>query len=283
MQSSRHFFLLVFVFAACFAMAQAPSVSPQPAASASGAANSDPTYQALRRVGLKGEGITVKDLQLKRDAGTFLFRSGTFCFAAPVNGKVTGAVFNGEGRFNLEPPIELEKKTLKILTKSNEPLSEEFSQLALRFTDDTYQEVKKASVSGSAGGAGCSGGLDEINNVYRHDFHYNIAARLLQDVLAPQPVRGGYFGALIKGKHYSGKEMYLIDPYGVIMEAGGVDFHITVHRVSVAPEEVAFVTFEGNKSGTWTAFHFSEEYKNGTASGSQRSWPIHIEKQNLKT
>jgi hypothetical protein len=269
---------VVVAFCCAQAIAQTPAAAP-----ASGA-NSDATYQELRRVGLGGEAIAVNNLQIKRDAGTFLFRSGTFCFATPVNGHITGAVFNGDGRFNLDPPTEIEKRQLKVLTKSNEPLSEDFSQLVLRFTDATYDEIKKAATQGGIS-AGCSGGLDDINNVYRRDYHYNIAARLLQDVLAPKPIRGGYFGALIKGKHYSSKELYLIDPYGVFMEASGMEQSIYrfAHGAGVAPEEVAFVTFEGNKDGTWTAFHFSEEYRNGTASGGQRSWPIHIEQQKLKT
>jgi len=40
------------------------------------------------------------------------------------------------------PPLDVEKKNLTLLTK--EPgLHEEFSQLVLRFTDGTYDEVKK--------------------------------------------------------------------------------------------------------------------------------------------
>jgi len=73
--------------------------------------NSDPTYQALRNLTLSGESVSVTNLDLKRDAGTFHLRSGTVCFAAPVNGHVTGAVFSGEGNFVLDPPLEMELPT----------------------------------------------------------------------------------------------------------------------------------------------------------------------------
>jgi hypothetical protein len=68
------------------------------------APNSDPAYQALRNLTLSGESVSVSNLELKRDAGTFHLRSGTVCFVAPVNGKVTGAVFVGNGNFVLDPP-----------------------------------------------------------------------------------------------------------------------------------------------------------------------------------
>src|SRR5208283_3156773 len=61
------------------------------------APNSDPTYQALRNLTLNGDAVTLANFELKRDAGTFHLHSGTVCFVSPVNGKVTGAVFVGDG------------------------------------------------------------------------------------------------------------------------------------------------------------------------------------------
>ena len=89
-----------------------------------------------------GEAVSVTNFDLKRDAGTFHLRSGTVCFVAPVQGKVTGAVFVGDGNFVLDPPIEVERKSLKLLTKETE-FSEKFEHLVLRFTDSTYDDIKK--------------------------------------------------------------------------------------------------------------------------------------------
>src|SRR6185369_13059696 len=69
------------------------------------AANADPIYQQLRNIGLSGESASVNNLVLKRDAGEFTFASGVFQFLAPVNGKVTGAVFVGNGTFSMVPPL----------------------------------------------------------------------------------------------------------------------------------------------------------------------------------
>ena len=88
--SLASFFIFLGGIAACVENAPAP--------------NSDPTYQALRNLTLSGESVSVNNLELKRDAGTFHLRSGSICFVAPVAGKVTGAVFVGDGNFVLDPP-----------------------------------------------------------------------------------------------------------------------------------------------------------------------------------
>jgi hypothetical protein len=229
-------------------------------------ANTDPTYKALRNIG-SGDEIPVKELVLKRDAGTFVL-TGVLTFLAPVNGKVTGAVFFGHGNFELIPPIEVEKKSLAELTK--EPaLHEEFEQTVFRFTDATYEEVKKAvgpPPANVSSGGDVSGALAGVQKYLRKERKYNLDGRILEDVLAaPQ---GGLFWAFIQGKKVSSKMLFAIDPHGV-------------SEFSIAPEEVALITYEDKKWGTWAAFHYSDEYKNGKARGSQYNLAIDIEHQKL--
>lgn len=236
---------------------------------ASPAPNSDPTYQQLRNVGLGSEAVAVKDFTLKRDAATFLLHSGTVCFVSPVQGKVTGAVFAGEGNMTLEPPLPVEKSTLKLLTREN-AFNEEFQRLALRFTDGTYDEIKKA---GAAANGGCDAGpLRDSQDALHHNrvLRFNLDARILQDVLGAEP--GGLFVAFVHGKNYNDKEVYAIDAHGAPPLIW-----------NVAPEEVELVTYDENKLGIWAAFHLSDEYKQGTATGSQNNLVIHIEHQQLDT
>jgi hypothetical protein len=158
----------------------------------------------------------------------------------PVQGKVTGAVFVGEGNFVLDPPLESERQSLKLLTKENE-FSEKFNQAVLRFTDSTYGEIKK---SGTPAPAGCDPGLlKDSQNTTRHKFKNNLEARILEDVLSPEP--GGLFFAFIRGKRYSDKEIYEIEP-----NRGG--------------DQVSFRTYEENKWGNWAQFNFSGEHAPGT-------------------
>src|SRR5882762_9566338 len=195
-------------------------------------ANSDPTYQQLRNLTLGAEAVSVNNFELKRDAGTFHLHSGTVCFVAPVQGKVTGAVFVGEGNFILDPP-QSEKSMLKLLTKENE-FSEKFEHLVLRFTDSTYDDIKKA---GSVVSGGCAAGLlKDSQHTMRHRLKDNLEVRLLEDVLSTEP--GGLFVAFIHGKRYNGQELYSIDP-----RWGG--------------DQVDFKTYDENKTGIWASFPLS--------------------------
>jgi hypothetical protein len=233
------------------------------------APNSDPTYQQLRNIGLGGEAVAVNNYTLKRDAGTFHLRSGTVCFVTPVQGKVTGAVFVGDGNMVLDPPLRSEISSLRLLTKEDE-FSENFNHLVLRFTDSTYEEIKKA---GSAAVGGCDAGLlRDSQNAMRHnrELKYNLDGRILEDVLSTE--QGGLFLAFIHGKRYDDKEIYAIDPHGappLIMP--------------VAPEEVELITYGENKLGVWAAFHLSNEYKTGQATGAQKNSVIEIDHQTLDT
>jgi hypothetical protein len=229
--------------------------------------NSDPVYQQLHNIGLGSESVTVKDFELKRDAATFHL-NGSLCFVAPVNGKVTGAVFVGDGSMVLDPPIPIEKASLKLLTKSDQ-FVEKYEQMVLRFTDSTYEEIKKA---GTPDGSCDAGLLHDSQNAMRHSrfMKYNLDARILQDVLSTDP--GGLFVAFVHGKNYNGKEIYFVDPRG----APGL-----VHQV--APEEIEFLTYDDNKLGTWAAFHFSQEYKDGSATGTQQNYSYQITHQQLDT
>jgi Peptidase family M1 domain len=204
------------------------------------APNSDPTYQQLRNLTLSGEAVSVSNFDLKRDAGTFHLHSGTVCFVTPVQGKVTGAVFTGDGNFVLDPPLESERQSLKLLTKENE-FSEKFTQAVLRFTDSTYDDIKRG---GSTASGGCDANLlKDSQNTTRHKLKNNLEARILEDVLSPEP--GGLFYAFIHGKRYSDKEIYEIEP----------------NRGS---DQVNFRTYDENKWGHWASFNLSGEHAHGS-------------------
>jgi hypothetical protein len=239
-------------------LAVVPASAQNAPASAPVGPNSDPTYQALRNLTLGTEAVSVSNFELKRDAGTFHLRSGTVCFVAPVQGKVTGAVFVGDGNFVLDPPSASERSSLKLLTKSNE-FSEQFERLVLRFTDSTYDELKKA---GSSATGGCDAGvLKDSQHDMRHNrqLKYNLDARILADVLSSNP--GHLFVAFVHGKRYNDKELFVIDPHGA---------------PAVAPEQVELMTYDENKFGIWTAFP-------STAAEGRHRRAIRIEHQQLDT
>src|SRR6266581_3734142 len=225
-----------------------------PAARAQTGPNSDPNYVALRNITLGSEAVSVTNFDLKRDAGTFRLNSGTVCFVPPVNGKVTGAVFVGDGTFLLVPPTETERKSLKYLTKEDE-FNEKFERLVLRFTDTTYDEIKKA---GASAPGGCDAGpLKDSQNTTRHRIKYNLEARILEEVLSPEP--RSLFYAFIHGKRYDDKELYQIDP-------------------NENSDQVDFWTYDENKFGDWASFNFTQP-----RAKSSFGRPVRIDHHQLET
>jgi hypothetical protein len=175
------------------------------------------------------------------------------CFVAPVQGKVTGAVFVGDGNLVLDVPPS-ERKMLKLLTKEDE-FSENFVDMALRFTDSTYNEIKKGGTS--VPGDCVAGVLKDSQQTTRHKLKENLEVRILEDVLSPEP--GGLFVAFIHGKRYNDKELLTIDPH----QSG---------------DQFELMTYDENKFGLWASFPLSGAHAKGTIGNS-----IRIERQQLDT
>lgn len=222
-------------------------------------ANTDAGYQRLRTASTPpdsfgGDFATVNNLVLKRDAGIFTLRSGEIYFLAPVDGRTVGAVFLGDGEFHLEPPTDVEKKSLAIFTEKPD-ITEPFTQLVLRFTDDTRAELK-ASPSATFARTGSQAGrardlFREKEELFRKEFQANMDLRILCDLYAPP--RPGFFLAMIGGKRFN-KLIYHVDPLGL---------------PEVYPEQVDLTSYGDSDGGIWTAFHMEDEYRKGTANSSQ--------------
>ena len=241
---------------------QAPTAPVAPRAMA----NNEPNYLKLRNIKLGTETVHVKDFTLKREAATFTFKSGAFQFVEPVNGKITGAVFVGEGSFVLVPPIELERRNLAILT-GGQPFEERFSSVVLRFTDGSEEEIRKATAGENSPIGGDAGNLlGDVQQQLKKKLKENLSARLLEDVLSERP--GGKFIAFIRGKKYSDKMVYDVDPHGAL---------------DVSPEENALLLWDDNHEGIWAGFHSLAEYKNHTANSDENNHTVAVQRQKLET
>jgi len=235
------------ILAFCLLLVSASSLRSQ--------TSSNAAYMDLRAISLGSESYTVSNLDLKRDAGTFHFASGAICFTPPVNGHVTGAVFSGDGTLTIVPPDANERASLKLLTKEDS-FNESFSRLVLRFTDSTYEEIKKAGTP--ANGNGCdAGALKDSQNTTRHVLKSNLEIHLVSEVLSPNP--RPFFEAFIHGKKYSDKEILEIDP-------------------NYDGQQFSFFTYDDNKWGEWASFNLVGSYPTGTLGR-----PFRIEHQELNT
>jgi len=144
--NTRALFLPVLLTAASMcAQTAAKPIEPNGAAKSP---NTLSAYTALRADMPGAEGVTVKNFTLQREGGKFTFEQGDFYFYAPVEGRVTGAVFVGKGRFDLTGQDMNQQRSLALLTKSSS-MQQEFSTLVLRFADDTAEAIRKASAGAS--------------------------------------------------------------------------------------------------------------------------------------
>lgn len=219
--------------------------------------NSDPLYQQIRQrsnsvENFTGQVATVNGLVLQRDAATFKFNSGEIYFLAPVEGRTIGAVFLGDCEVTLVPPTGAENRSLSIFTEKPEFI-EHFSRIVMRFTDQTFAEIKQApGVQMGASGAQAGRARDayrEIESLLRKDVHYNMDLRTLVDLY--ESGTAGFFRAFLGGGRFD-RLNFIVDPKGI---------------PEVAPEEVALISYSETAGGIWAAFNLAGQYKDGKVTG----------------
>ena len=235
------------------------------------AANANGLYQALRGRAVNGPAFTVKNLTLKRDAGVFTFSDGTFYLYGEVSGRVTGAVFLGQGTLHVEPPSAMEKRQLKIVMKT-EVLDQPFTSAVFEFTDGTAAELQKGAAGVAASGGNPQAQAAEAQTLFRKNLRYDIEARLLEDVV--HPGLGGFFVADMKGAMFSKRLIYVVDPHGAI---------------GVAPEEVALLTSSDDDFDVTLGFRSEAQRKAAKAAANdsfripQQTIDVAIEKNGKMT
>lgn len=231
---------MAFAPAVCLAQLSAPVIEPSGTARPP---NSEATYAAMRSNLPLGPGVAVKGLTIERQGGTFHFDDGAFFLYGPVNGQVTGAVFEGKGRFTLAPTDPNERRSLALLTRTPE-MSQDFTTVVLRFTDTTADEIRKSSAgTASADATAASKAAAEFAKNLRLNIHWNLDERILEDVLADHPadVHGSFFLASFRaGGFFAGKNLlFVVDPEGALGADG---------------DQVELATWAADDFHSWTAY-----------------------------
>lgn len=209
---------------------QPPATSPELSA-----------YTALRNLALSGETCKVANVVIRRDAGVFTLKSGELYFVGPIEGRVTAAVFLGDGEFAMTPPLECEKRSLAINTKASS-ITEPFTEAVFHFSDETWAELKEseqATFAATGPQASRAGDVFRDHQKYiRETLGLNFELRTFSDLYSKEKERHGYFAAFMKGRTYQ-KLFYLMDPRGIDQ---------------VAPEQVVLASFDNSTGGLWAAF-----------------------------
>jgi hypothetical protein len=240
--------ILSFVFAANAAdLSTAPSQELQA------------LYQQLRSIQGGGQAASTENVVFKRDAATFTFLNGRIVFAEPIAGQVLAAHFQGEGKFELEPPSPPDQRQLARFG-GNPKLVDTFREAVFFFTDDTFAEMNKLMKVRSTPKA-AEAPFAAIQKRYAENYNNwidntrkgnpvmrNLAARMLADLT--DKASRGFFLADFKG----GK-------------SGDLLFHISWNRDSLLfpwtsmNDEVMLLHLRPGDYTEWrSGFHLSSEY-----------------------
>ncbi len=216
--------------------------------------NGKTIYTQIESFSLNGGKADVSQLVLKRDRAVLTF-NGTFYFTAPTDGKVTGAVFIGQGTFSAEiPPNDFERENVKRLLNAD-AIESDFKTAVFMFTDDSFEIIGKNKTNGAADSK-AQKMASEINDRMLKETGANLASRLILSIINNENP-GFFFAAFDDGKR--GRFSYLLDHQTRIQTDyfninGGEKGLIFNYDSPTSNNEV------------WTAFYSLEDYQSKAVS-----------------
>jgi hypothetical protein len=232
-------------------------------------ANSDPVYRQLRNIGF-GQTFRVDNFTLNWDTATFQFQRGTLTLLSPVNGIVTGAIFIGEGHFNLKAVTAIDARELTRRAGAAEA-NEDFTEAVFRFAGearlkflpglgdrvetpaeaaDVFNHWKERMRTRREQALGLS------EDLLHGETMDNVDADLLASVYNSSHPE--VFNAYLRGKHHKDLRFLVRNRVGALPQLD-------------SSEEVALINYdpEGMDDGVWYLAHLKSEYLNHTANSGE--------------
>jgi hypothetical protein len=200
----------------------------------------------------------VRDVVLRRDAGTFTMTEGLLYACRPLGNRVWAMVFTGTGRFTCVPPTAVEREQLLRYTDRTS-VDEPFRVLVLLFTDSTCAELEGQVTFSPAPVP------KDVSD------HLAYAVQFLSDGGVDEYYDASFMTAFLEGQtaglflaHFSETKlqpmMFRVDPYDV--------------------EEVRFgrrdMSWPGYRWELINQFHTQEEYATGADREDEAKDPIRI-------
>jgi hypothetical protein len=168
-------------------------------------------YDQVKAFALTGGTTTVEQLVLTRDRVSMTL-TGALYFAAPVNGKVTGAVFIGEGAVRAEaPPSSFERDNLKRMLGAD-LVETDFKTAVFRFSDDAFDKLSAGRHDGAAPPQ-AQKLASESEPRFLRETGANLSARVALSLLNAEKT-GVFAGQFDGGRR--GRFSYVFDPIGQI-------------------------------------------------------------------
>jgi hypothetical protein len=207
-------------------------------------------YDQIKAFSFAATPVTVSGLTLTRDRVRMTF-NGTFYFAAPVAGRVTGAIFTGNGTFSAEvPPSEFEVENVRRLLHAD-VVDSDFKTAVLRFSDDTFQQLGQTAAGPGPGDARIEKTGSEVEARVLKETGANLSSRITLSILN-QEQPGFFFATFDGGKR--GRFTYILDyqnrmPVSNFGLNGGEKGLIFTYNADVYGPEI------------WMAFYGQDDYR----------------------
>jgi hypothetical protein len=227
-------------------------------------------YDQIKPFSLTGGSAEVKSLVLKRDRASMTF-DGTFYFTAAIDGRVTGAVFIGQGNFSAEvPPSEFEKDNVKRLL-SADIVESDFKTAVLKFSDDTFDYIGKNRQEKGEANEHAQKLASEMEPRVLRETGANLSARIALSILNGEKP-GFFFASFDGGKR--GRFSLVLDyqnrvPVASLGLNGGEKGVILRYKSTEYFNEI------------WMAFYGLEDYERGQVSYSDVNDLIDITKYTM--
>lgn len=213
--------------------------------------NSKQLYDHIKAFSLTGGSAEAAQLVLKRDRVEMTF-DGAFYFASPIEGRVTGAVFIGQGRFRAEvPPSDFEKDNVRRML-GTDIVESDFSSAVLRFTDDAFDHIGRNRREGGVVNDRAQKLALEVDPRILKETGANLSARLALSILNSE--KPGFFFANFDGGR-RGRFSFLIDYQSRIPAA---DFEI-----NGGEKGLIFASRSPYGNDVWMAFYGLGDYERG--------------------
>jgi len=211
-------------------------------------------YDQIKAASLTGGSAEVKGLVFKRDRVELVF-DGTFYFSAPVEGRVTTAVFIGQGGFRAEvPPTKFEKDNLKRML-GTDAVDSDFKTAVLRFSDDTFDYIGKTRREDGAVNDRAQKLVSDVEHHMLKETGANLSSRIALSILNNEKP-GFFFGSFDGGRR--GRFNFVYDHQNRIPVA---NFDLN------GGERGLIFRYEDELTGNdvWMAFYSLEDYRRNTA------------------
>ncbi|MBK7705449.1 MAG: hypothetical protein IPJ30_06610 [Acidobacteria bacterium] len=222
-------------------------------------------YEHLKAFDLTGGKAEVSNLVLQRDRGVMTF-TGTFYFTSAFAGRVTGAVFVGQGSFKADvPPSDFEKANVKRMIGAD-VVESDFKTAILRFSDDTFDIIGKTRSDG-AGDESARKLAADFNPRLLKETGANIASRVALSIVNNETP--GFFCATFDGGKRE-RFSFLLDHQTRIPTAffeinGGEKGMIFAYRGSIYGNDI------------WMAFYNLDDYQRRIVAYSDQNDLVDIE------